>query len=144
MSGREVRAVGKRVLGLDLDHRSSRSFALWFGFLVPPLAWGIHLILGDGIFELGCARGVPDRAIFGLDLRTWAILETVAMAAITIVAGLLSLRAWRRLRTERDGTAHGRAMAMAVMGMASGMFYLLIILFGLLPPFLLQPCETSL
>lgn len=136
--------MARRVLGLDLDHRSSRSFALWFGFLVPPLAWGIHLILGDGIFELGCARGVPDRAIFGLDLRTWAVAMTIALAAVTIVAGLLSLRAWQHLRRERDGTAHGRAAAMAVMGMASSLFYLLIILFGFLPPFLLQSCETSL
>jgi len=136
--------VGKRVLGLDLDHRSSRSFALWFGFLAPPLAWGIHLILGDGIFELGCSRGVPERELFGLDLRTWAVGMTIAMAAVTVVAGLLSLRAWQQLRREHDGTAYGRATAMAVMGMASSLFYLLIILFGFLPPFLLQSCETSL
>jgi hypothetical protein len=136
--------VAKRVLGLDLDHRSPRSLPLWFGLLAPPLAWGAHLILGDGIFELGCSRGFSQKAIFGIDLTTWAIVETAAMGVITIVAGLLSYRAWQRLRSENNGTAHGRATAMAIMGMASSLLYLLIILFGLVPSLLLQSCETSL
>src|SRR6266511_958613 len=109
--------MARRILGLDLDHRSSRSFALWFGLLGPPLAWGAHLIMGDGIFELGCAKAFSHKAILGVPLSTAAIIETALMAAIA---------------------------AMAVMGMASGVFYLLILLFGFLPSFLLHPCETSL
>ncbi len=66
------------------------------------------------------------------------------MAAIAALAGMLSFRAWQRLRKERDGTSLDRATAMAVMGMASGVFYLLIILFGFLPSILLHTCETSL
>ncbi|HEY3209369.1 MAG TPA: hypothetical protein VGL18_06190 [Actinomycetota bacterium] len=136
--------MAKRILGLDLDHRSSRSFALWFGLLGPPLAWGAHLLMGDGIFEFGCAKSFTEKAIFGVSLTTWAVIETALMAAITVLAGVLSFRAWQRLRTERDGTSHDRATAMAVMGMASGVFYLLIILFGFLPSILLRACETSL
>jgi hypothetical protein len=136
--------MAKRVLGLDLDHRSPRSLALWFGFLAPPLAWGAHLLMGDGIFELGCTKAFTQKAIFGVSLTTWAIIQTALMGAITILAGLLSFRAWRQLRKERDGTSHDRATAMAVMGMASGAFYLAIILFGFLPPILLRACETSL
>jgi len=136
--------VAKRVLGLDLDPRSSRSLPLWFGLLAPPLAWGAHLILGDGIFELGCTRAFAEPAIFGIPLRTWAIIETVIMAAVAILAGFVAYRAWSRLRIQRNGTALGRATAMAVMGMASGLFYFLIILFGLVPILLLHSCETSL
>ena len=136
--------MSRRILGLDLDHRTSRSLPLWFGLLAPPLAWGAHLIMGDGIFELGCAKAFTHKAILGLPLATAAILETALMAAITILAGVLSYRAWRRLREERDGTSHDRASAVAVMGMASAAFYLLIILFGFLPSLVLRACETSL
>jgi len=132
------------MLGLDLDHRSSRSFALWFGLLGPPLAWGAHLIMGDGIFELGCARAFVHKEILGVPLSTAAIIETGLMAAIAAMAGVLSFRAWQRLRNERDGTSLDRATAMAMMGMASGAFYLVIILFGFLPSILLRACETSL
>jgi hypothetical protein len=136
--------MAKRVLGLDLDHRSSRSLALWFGLLGPPLAWGAHLLMGDGIFELGCARAFTEKAILGIPLETWALIETAAMGTITALAGVLAFRAWQRLRQDRDGTSHDRATAMAVMGMASSVYYLLIIVFGFLPSFLLSTCETSL
>ena len=136
--------MARRMLGLDLDHRSSRSFALWFGLLGPPLAWGAHLIMGDGIFELGCARAFVHKEILGVPLSTAAIIETGLMAAIAAMAGVLSFRAWQRLRNERDGTSLDRATAMAMMGMASGAFYLVIILFGFLPSVLLRACETSL
>jgi hypothetical protein len=136
--------MSRRILGLDLDHRSSRSLPLWFGLFAPPLAWGAHLLMGDGIFELGCARAFSDKAIFGVPLTTWAIIETALMAAVSALAAILSFRAWRRLRKERDGTSLDRATAIAVMGVASGMFYFLIILFGFLPSILLRACETSL
>jgi hypothetical protein len=136
--------MSRRVLGLDLDERSSRSFALWFGLLAPPLAWGAHLLMGDGIFELGCARGFTQKEIVGLPLATAAIIESALMAGVTVLAGVLSYRAWRRLRRERDGTSLDRATAIAVMGMASAAFYLAIILFGILPSLLLHACETSL
>jgi hypothetical protein len=136
--------MARRILGLDLDYRSSRSFALWFGLLGPPLAWGAHLLMGDGIFELGCTRAFSEKAILGVPLTVAAVIETVVTAAISVVAGVLALLAWRGLRREADGTSHDRATAMAVMGVASGLFYFLIILFGLLPPFLLRTCETSL
>src|SRR6266496_5183001 len=122
--------MARRILGLDLDHRSSRSFALWFGLLGPPLAWGAHLIMGDGIFEFGCAKAFSHKEILGVPLSTAAIIETALMAAIAALGGVLSYRAWQLLRKERDGTSLDRATSMAVVGMASGVFYLLIILFG--------------
>ena len=65
------------------DVLSSRSFAQWFGALGPPLAWGAHLVLGDLIFELGCAPGVGPK-ILGLPLETWAIIETLRHTGIRV------------------------------------------------------------
>ncbi len=117
---------------------------MWAGLLVPPLAWGGHLVLGDLIFELGCAPGMDRPAIFGLSLEAWSALQTAVMALATVVSGLLAGRAWGQLRHERDGTALQRARALAMAGIASSLLYLLIILFGLVPGFFFHTsCGTS-
>jgi hypothetical protein len=127
-----------------LDPVSPRSFALWFGVLAPPLAWGVHLVLGDLIFELGCSPGAGGTGILGLSLETWAVLETVVAALITVAAGATAHAAWRRLRAISDGTAWDRAHAMALAGMASAFIYLALIAYGFLAPLFLNRCTTSL
>ena len=124
----------------------TRSFALWFGVLGPPLAWAAHLLLGDGLFELGCGPGFAERAIYGLGFEFWDVLQTCLFLAIDVAAGVLALRAHRRLRlpeTERavsNPTVLGRARGMAVVGMASALIYGALLVFGLLPPFFLRAC----
>jgi len=125
------------------DVLSSRSFAQWFGVLGPPLAWGAHLVLGDLIFELGCAPGVGPK-ILGLRLETWAIIETVAAAALIAAAGVMAFGAWRRLSRISDGTRWSRAHAMAIAGIASSAIYLLLVVFGFVAPLFLRTCSTSL
>jgi hypothetical protein len=127
-----------------LDPLSPRSFALWFGVLAPPLAWGIHLVLGDLIFELGCSPGVSGPGILGLSLETWAVIETVVAAVITAVAGATAHAAWRRLRVIANGTAWNRAHAMALAGMGSAFIYLALIAYGFMAPIFLSRCSTSL
>jgi hypothetical protein len=142
-----VPAEGPTARGVDARTRvlSARSVPLWFGVLAPPLAWAAHLVLGDGIFELGCARGFRDHRILGVSLRAWATIQTSFFAAVTILAGVLAYRAWLQLRSvEPEGVAVGRARAMAIAGVASSILYFLIILFGFFPPLFLQSCRTSL
>lgn len=127
-----------------MDPRRTRSFPLWFGLLGPPFAWAAHLALGDLIFELGCSPGMRSKKILGISLHWWATAETAVLAAITVAAGLLAYRAWRRLVRMSDGTSLHRAHAMAVAGMASSLLYGLLILFGFVPSFVLHSCGTSL
>jgi len=126
------------------DPLSPRSFPLWFGVLGPPLAWGAHLVLGDLIFELGCSPGVRGPGILGLSLEAWALIETVVTAAITVAAGVLAYGGWRRLQQFSNGTAWGRAHALALAGMASAFIYLASIAYGFMAPFFLNRCATSL
>jgi hypothetical protein len=123
--------------------RSTRSFPLWFGLLGPPAAWGLHLLLGDLIYEIGCSPGMRRHEILGLSLDFWALVMTAVLGAVAAAGGLLALRAWRGLQGQKDGTSLGRARAMAAMGMASGLLYLLIILFALLPSIFLRACSPS-
>jgi hypothetical protein len=126
-----------------LDPLSPRSFALWFGVLAPPLAWGIHLVLGDLIFELGCSPGVSGARILRLSLETWAVIETVVAALIMVAAGAMAHAAWRRLQAIPNGTAWSRAHAMALAGIGSAFIYLALIAYGFLAPIFLNRCSTS-
>src|SRR6266496_476664 len=123
-----------------MDPLSARSFALWFGVLAPPLAWGEYLLLGDLIFELGCAPGVRGHTLAGLSLQTWALIQTLVAGVIIAAAGLLAAAAWRRIHAISNGTAWNRAHALALAGMASGVIYLMLIAYGLLAPLFLNGC----
>lgn len=126
------------------DPLSPRSAALWFGVLCPPVAWGVHLVMGDLIFELGCSRGAGGRGLFGMSLESWALIETVLVAVVTAAAGAAAYAAWRRLQELPEGTAWSRAHAMAVAGMGSALLYLLLIAYGSVAPLFLNGCGTSL
>src|SRR5439155_26732886 len=126
-----------------VDPLSARSFPLWFGVLAPPLAWGAHLVLGDLIFELGCSPGVRGHILAGLSLETWALIQTTVAAVIIVSAGLFAAAAWRRIVATSNGTAWNRAHALALAGMASGLIYLALILYGFLAPLFLKGCTTS-
>jgi hypothetical protein len=124
---------------------SPRSFALWFGVLVPPVAWASHLLLGDGLFELGCSRGFVEKDIYGLSFQFWALFQTTLFLVLDVLAGLLALSAYRALGRSPAGdeTRRGRARGMAVAGMASSVVYGLLLVYGLLPTFFLRACEVS-
>ncbi len=123
-----------------LDPMSTRSFALWFGILGPPLAWFIHLFLGDLIFEWGCAPSMRSKQILGLSLDAWTMIETIVFLAVTVGGGVLALLALRDLRRRTDGASLERAIAMAYVGVASSLLYGMILVFGLLPSLVLPSC----
>jgi hypothetical protein len=125
------------------DPRNTRSFSLWFGVLAPPLAWFTHLVVGDLIYELGCAAGMRAKEILGLSLHVWTIAVTIGLLAVTVLAGVLAFRVLGRLRARSNGGALGRATAMAFVGVASSLLYGAILVFGLLPSFVLPACLPS-
>jgi hypothetical protein len=128
-----------------MDPASTRSFPLWFGVLGPPLAWASHLLLGDGLFELGCSPGFVRKEIYGLPFQFWAMLQTALFLGVDLLAGLLALWAYRALGRSpaQDETRRGRAHGMAIAGMASSAVYGLLLIYGLLPTFFLRACEVS-
>jgi len=140
----ERRAPG--VLGELRDLPGSRSFVLWFGVLGPPLAWAVQLLLGDGLFELGCGPGFVTREVYGLPFRFWDFLMTGLLLTVDVAAGVLAYRAHRQLQRVDlpSPTVLGRARGMALAGVASSFVYGLLLAFGLLPPFFLQTCSRSI
>ena len=122
---------------------STRSFPLWYGVLGPPILWAIQLVLGDSLYEFGCAKGFVRTDIFGLSFAFWQWVGTAVILALDALAGVLAYRVLRQLRRTTDGTAHGRATAMAVIGVASASLYGLLIAYAFLPPFILHACSHS-
>jgi hypothetical protein len=144
---RERRPQGRTFRERWIDPVSPRSLALWFGLGGPPLAWATNLVLGDLIFELGCAPGVRTvrgrHQILGLPLAGWTLIETAFLTGVIVAAGLTALWAWRQVRDKR-GIAVSRAKALALGGIASSLFYVVLLAFGFLPTFFLHTCHTSL
>jgi hypothetical protein len=128
----------------DMGRRTARSPATWAALVVPPLAWGFQLFVGDMLFELGCAPGVRGHVVFGLGLRPWSGIITGAAAGATLVAGAFAVRAWRRARSWGDVRWAERARTMLWWGLVSVGFYLLIILYGAFPPLFVNECAPLL
>jgi hypothetical protein len=123
----------------------ARSLPLWVGVLVPPGAWAAQLFLSDLMIELACSPGNAGEDVFGADLRVWAVAGTVVMAAAAIGSGMWAYSSLRRLRPYPGETPWlERARAFAWSGVASGVLYGALILFGLVGPLVLPPCEAPL
>ena len=121
--------------------------AEWAGVLTGPAAWTIHLWFNYGLEEfLACQPGALGSAggpaFLGIEDRWWIIGSNVVLAALTLAAGLMSLARYRRLRSY-DPTPGRRAEWMALSGvMLSALFFIVIVL-GVAPAVILQPCTRS-
>ncbi len=134
--------VERRRPALLHDPRSPRSLGLWFGVFGPPAAWAAQVLLGDALYEFGCAPGFTPRDVLGVPFEVVALLVTAVLAATASAAGFVAAAAWRRLGREREEAAPSwiRARAMALGGMVSSGLFTLLIAFGFLPPLILRGC----
>ncbi|MBI3967909.1 MAG: hypothetical protein HY329_19905 [Chloroflexi bacterium] len=103
-------------------------FALWFGLLGGHVAWTTHLLAGYALVSIAC----------DLQLPGWEIgfhLLTVAMAGVTIAAGIVAFSGWRQ--AWRSGpvsvdSSNGPQNFSALAGvLLSGLFLFLILLEGM-------------
>jgi hypothetical protein len=103
------------------------------------------LLLGDGLFELGCSPGFVRREIYGLPFQFWGLLQTALFFGVDVAAGLLALWAYRSLRRSpvQDETRRGRAQGMAIAGVVSSAVYGLLLIYGLLSVLYLRGCGVS-
>jgi hypothetical protein len=121
------------------------SFALWYGVLAGPLAWGAQLVLVFGLPEaVACAPGAgPGAGTFaGIGIRAVIQIINGAAAALALLALFVSYRAYHRLRAT-DGTEAGRARWMAVAGLFNSALFLMLIGVKFASPFFLGPCGRS-
>jgi hypothetical protein len=124
---------------------SRGSIALWFTVLGSPLAWGAHLVLNYALEEwFACSPSVTDRGeMLGFSVHDVSLVLNTVIALIAATAGVTGFRCWRRTRSATDGDSLQRARWMAFAGTIEGAIFTTAILFGYLPPLLLDTCATT-
>ena len=108
--------------------------ALWAGVLAGPLATLAQLQVNYALVLWACGAG-----------REWA-LHLVALLAllVTVAAGLLSWRNWRRAGAGWKDDGAGvvpRSRFMAVVGVLISAFIALVVVAQWIPIFVYGPCE---
>ena len=127
-----------------ISRREGRGSALlWFGVLGGPIAWFTQLALNYSIEEwFACSPGTGTRGIvLGFEVPSVAFAVTGALAAIALVAGIVSASCYRRIRNDDEISSRARWMALA--GIMNSVLYFIIILASFGPPAILGVCEGS-
>lgn len=120
---------------------STGSVLLWFGVLGAPAAWTFQLMLNYSLEEwFACSPASQTRGlVLGVDVDVVATVITATLAVVGVLAGLVSLRCLRRIKSV--GEDGGRARWMAIAGVMNSLLYTLIILFSFVVPVVLGTCE---
>jgi hypothetical protein len=126
---------------------SRQSLLLWFGLLTGPGAWTIMLLVNYSLEEvISCtAAAATPGLVLGFGLKSIILILNAVLAAVTLIAGLVSFRCYRFLtRGDIKSATDERARWMAVAGIMLSILFLLIIAISSAAPFLLDVCEPPL
>jgi hypothetical protein len=130
----------------EITRQESRgALVLWFGMFAGPAAWMLHLMLGymteDIIACTPCSSTQGE--ILGFGVRPVVIAIHVVLISVTLLALVVSITAWRRLRASEDRDREGRPAWMALVGILDSVLFALIIAGGFVPPLVLDVCRSS-
>lgn len=113
-------------------HRVSR-FAVWFGLLGAPIAWGLQELVNVSLAGYACfPHDTPLAAPLWTNLAAIALAVDAVALAICIAAGVAAHHAWRKTRAEKPGDAEqlvgagdGRTRFMAMAGIMVSVLFLI-------------------
>jgi hypothetical protein len=108
--------------------------ALWYSWLVPPLTFGVDLLLSYALVQHACSTG------------HFYVLHLVTVIAlfITASAALLAWREYLRVPSEANdegGSPLDRAHFMSLFGMIWSAGFVIVILANAVPRFMISPCD---
>jgi hypothetical protein len=109
---------------------------LWLAITLGPLAWLAYVQIAYALVPWACRHPGP-----GARLALYA--AGVMLLATAVVAVVLAWPAWRATDgADVDaGAPLGRTRLLALAGVGSGALFVLVAIAGILPLFLLAPCE---
>jgi len=111
---------------------------VWFGVLLPPLAWAAQLVTGYALEEAGCGR--PDASLWGAGLDGLTGIVAIVCGALALAGGLASLTAWR---APGSRGATGVDEFLAAWGIAASFIFLLAIVLTGITVFPLDACNPG-
>ena len=137
---------GRHGVTAETAHESTSrgSRLLWVGAFTGPAAWSIQLLVNYNLEEFACAPAMREPGIvWGVAVETIVISLTGILALATAAAGIMSFMTWRRNTRSKD-TSPGRVSTwMSMVGIMVSILFLIIIVTGFAPPFLLEACEAG-
>ena len=105
---------------------------LWLALLLGSVAMGMNTIVGYTVAHWTCDTS---RKVFSYSVSAFDV-------ALTVCAFSLAFRYFQRYKEARDETPeNGRRNFMAMLGMLSSVFSLLLIIAGTLAVMILHPCD---
>ena len=106
--------------------------ALWWGIVVPPLAWAADELVGLVFSDFVCDSG-----------HRWVLHAVTAGAfLVAAAAGWISWRAGGAApASEQGGRVEDRRRFMRAIGGLTTVFFLLVIAAGAVPGLLHRPCD---
>ncbi len=112
-------------------HRVAR-WAVWFGLLGAPIAWGLQEFINVSLAGYACfPHDTPLAAPLWANLAAIALAVDAVALAICIAAGFAAFHTWRRSRGEKPGDADqllgsgdGRTRFMAMAGIMVSLLFL--------------------
>jgi hypothetical protein len=113
--------------------------------LGSPMAWAGHLVASYSLEEwFACSRSASERGeVLGMGVDKVALIINGAMAALAAVSMLSAVSCRRRLKQANGDETTTRARWMALAGIVEGALFLGIILFGFVPPLVVDICEST-
>lgn len=124
------------------------AWTVWFGLLMPPLAWSLQLAVNVSLFGHGCyPNDLPLAEPLWPNLRAIALVVELFAVVCCLVAGGLTLRNWGGTRHEKAGEeAHtlgggdGRTRFLAMVGMLLSALFLFAIALSVMNLAVMRPC----
>ncbi|MEO7057116.1 MAG: hypothetical protein ABI281_14740 [Caldimonas sp.] len=112
--------------------RRVAGWAVWFGLLGAPVAWGLQELVNVSLAGHACyPHDTPLNAPLWAHLAAVTVWVGAAAVLLCIAAGGVSFATWQRSRNEKPGDAHqllgsgdGRTRFMAMAGIMTSLLFL--------------------
>jgi hypothetical protein len=118
---------------LDRSMGEPGTLRLWFGTLGALVAWGIHFATTYPLVPLICATG-----------WVWLLYIIAAVTfVVAVIAAIVSWFTWKGLPEEERGDLlrpGSRRGFMAFLGIIAGVIFIVAIILGTIPIFIIDPC----
>lgn len=122
------------------DRRWLSPLALWTGILAGPVAWACDLEASYALVHWTCAT------------QQWRVLHAITLLSLIVTAGGVAIAwmSWQHaISADRQPAAPGgpvrdersRARFMAALGLSAGALFMLAILAGAIPRWVLDACQ---
>lgn len=114
---------------------------LWLGIIGPPAAWAAQLLVSYGAEEVACSPGSQSSEVWGVGVNAVGVVSTIAAVLVTVACGLVAERARRSLVGTESSAAVDRSRFMALLGIASAAYFLVVILLTVVGPVGIPSCR---